>query len=76
MKLTREEKIEQLKSLYPKGTLIRLTAEMNDPQPIEVGDEGEVSRIDDLGQIHINWKSGRRLALLPEEDSFEVITDK
>lgn len=34
------------------------------------GKEGEVTFIDDIGQIHGNWGG---LALIPGEDEFEII---
>ncbi len=55
------------------GDRIRMTETMDDPQPIEAGDEGEVVKIDDADQIHMKWDSGRTLALIPSVDSFEKI---
>ena len=59
-----------------KGDRVRMTGIMpNDPDPIPVGDEGEI--IDLVGtyqnpQIRVRWDSGRSLMLLPN-DPFEII---
>lgn len=58
------QEVERLKERYPKGTRIRLL-EMRDPQAVEA--------VDDAGSIHMKWDNGRGLALIPGEDSFEVL---
>ena len=40
------------------------------------GLEGEVHRVDDIGQIHMKWENGRTLPLNTETDSFSVITQE
>lgn len=34
---------------------------------------GEVTYVDDMGSVHVNWSNGSSLALIPEKDEFEVI---
>ena len=62
-----------IRDQYSPGTRIRLI-QMDDPYaPIPSGTEGTVDFVDDAGQIHMKWDSGRSLALIPGEDSFSKI---
>jgi len=52
------------------GDRIRII-DMNDPYGLYYqGQEGIVEHIDDLGQLHGTWGG---LAVIPEEDKFEII---
>lgn len=62
MKFPNEQELESLREKYPKGTKIRLIQMI-----------GEVALIDDAGNIYMNWKNGRSLALIEGVDHFEVI---
>lgn len=33
-------------------------------------------RVDDQGQLHMNWENGGSLALVPGEDDFHVLSEK
>lgn len=47
---------------------------MDDPyHPVNDGALGTVDHVDDAGQIHMKWDNGGGLALVPEEDDFEII---
>lgn len=53
------------------GDRIRII-HMNDPYALHYdGQEGIVTHIDDIGQLHGTWGG---LAVIPEEDTFEIIT--
>lgn len=65
---------KQYKSMYPKGTRIRLISMGSDPRPIESGTKGTVDHVDDLGTIHCTFDNGRRLGIIPTEDSFRALT--
>lgn len=67
---------KQYKSLYPKGTRIELKMMGSDPRPIEPGTRGTVDHVDDLGTIHCTFDNGRRLGIIPEEDSFRKLTQE
>ena len=70
-----EQQLKVLRERYPAGTLIRLI-DMNDPYaPVPPGTAGEVSYIDDAGNIHMVWENGRTLSLIESVDVFEVISD-
>ncbi len=71
----RRENVEYLKRLYPEGTRIRLDY-MADSRGVPAGTEGTVLTVDSIGQIHMKWDNGRTLALVPETDSFSIISAK
>jgi len=61
---------------YAVGDYIRLI-EMNDQYAPKPGSIGKIISIDDIGNIHIEWfNSKSNLALIPELDKFEILTDK
>lgn len=69
------EQVDRIKELYPIGTVIELTADMDDAYaPIPKGTKGEIASIDDVGTLHMNWSNGRSLGVVVGEDSFKVIS--
>jgi hypothetical protein len=58
-----------------KGDRIRLLHMPDDPDPIPAGSIGTVTRVTSgpLGQVSVDWDSGRSLSLVPGVDRFEVI---
>ena len=70
-----EKKIERLRTMYPPGTVICLD-HMDDPYPIESGSLGKVEYIDDAGNVHMKWRNGSSLALVPEVDDFHIVNPK
>ena len=73
--LPSREEIERLRQRYPAGTQIRLN-HMDDPfAPVPPGTVGEVTMVDDGGNIHMCWQNGRTLSLIDGVDDFEVISD-
>ena len=70
-----QEQIKRIKERYPIGTVIELTADMEDNyNPIPKGMEGEVIGIDDIGTLHMKWQNGSGLGVVVGEDSFKVIS--
>ena len=59
-----------------EGKRIRLIQMGHDPNPIEPGTEGTIDHVDSIGQIHVKWDNGRTLAIVPEEDQYEIITEE
>ena len=57
------------------GDRIRLLAMPGDPFPLDEGSEGVVTDVTDgvFAQVWVDWDSGRRLALVPGVDQYEVI---
>ena len=70
MKISRQEQVATLREEYPEGTRIMLL-KMEDPfTQLQRGDMGNVTHVDDAGQIHMIWDNGSSLALVPGEDEF------
>ncbi len=63
-----------LREKYPTGTMIRLIL-MNDEQSPPVGTVGEVQLVDDAGSVHVHWQNGSSLAIIPDVDVVEILTD-
>lgn len=71
--MLKDKDVIKIKEMYPAGTRIRLN-HMDDPDhPVNDGALGTVDHVDAAGQIHMKWDNGGGLALVPEEDDFEII---
>ena len=46
------------------GRRVKITGEMNDPNPIPLGETGTIVYVDDMVTMHVHWDNGRRLGLL------------
>ena len=55
------------------GKRVRLISMSDDPDPIKPGTEGLVESIDDLGHLQVNWDNGRKLSLIVNIDTFDVL---
>ena len=66
---------KSLRERYPIGTRIKLISMGDDPRPVENGTRGTVRVVDDMGTVHCDFDNGRRLGLIPGEDSFRKLTD-
>ncbi len=73
MKFPNKAYLEQLRKQYPKGTKLQLISMRNEKYPILPGTVGEVTHIDDIGNIHVRWQNDSSLAIIPEVDSFRVV---
>lgn len=71
-----EEIINDIKERYPEGTRIVLDYMGEDPHPIEPGTRGTVRHVDDIGTVHVDFDNGRRLGLVPGEDSFHKLKER
>ena len=65
---------QRYKEAYPPGTRIVLLSMGNDPNPVESGTRGTVIAVDDIGTLHCAFDNGRRLGVVPGEDSFRKLT--
>ena len=68
--------VQRMKDTYPPGTRIELDVMGDDPRPIAPGTKGTVRIVDDMGTVHCNFDNGRRLGLVPGEDSFHAIVER
>ena len=75
MKFPNKAYLENLRKQYPVGTKIQLISMRNEKYPILPGTVGEVTHIDDVGSIHMRWENGSSLALIPEIDSFQTVSE-
>lgn len=57
--------------MYEVGMKIRIIDMAGEPQ--YAGKEGEILRIDSMGQLHGTWGG---CAVIPGEDSFVILKDK
>ncbi len=73
MQFPNKQQLEALRRKYPAGTKIILHR-MNDPYPVPPGTVGEVQYVDDGGNIHMVWQSGRTLSLIEGMDDFSKVT--
>ena len=64
--------VEFLRKMYPVGCKVKLH-HMDDPFAPPCGTVGEVTWVDDIGQIHVKWETGSTLALNIKLDSFSRI---
>ena len=75
MKFPNKNYLAQLRKQYPIGTKIQLISMRDEKYPILPGTIGEVTHIDDAGSIHMRWENGSSLALIPEIDSFQIVSE-
>lgn len=68
-----KSKVEQMRALYTKGTVLELGGMRDEPQ-MPSGIKGVVEFVDDACQIHCRWENGSHLALIPGVDSFSVVS--
>ena len=71
-----EEIVNDIKERYPEGTRIVLDYMGDDPHPIEPGTRGTVRHVDDIGTVQCDFDNGRRLGLVPGEDSFHKLKER
>ena len=69
-----EELARRYKDLFKAGDRIVLECMGDDPRPIKPGTRGTVRVVDDMGTVHCDFDNGRRLGLVPGEDSFRKLT--
>ena len=46
---------------------------MEDPDPINPGEEGTIIKLDGAGQIQVKWDNGRNLSVIHGEDKYEIM---
>ena len=56
-----------------QGKRIKLISMNDDPNPIPSGTLGTIQHIDGIGQLQVIWDNGRRLAVIPNIDEYEIL---
>lgn len=74
MRFPNEKELAMLREKYPTGTMVRLIS-MQDEFAPPVGTIGEVQFVDDAGNVHTRWQNGSSLAMIPDVDVVEILTD-
>ena len=69
------KEIELLRKKYLEETRVRLFSMTGEPQ-MQEGLTGTVRFVDDIGSIHVDWDNGSTLALIPDEDDFEILKEQ
>lgn len=69
------KEIERLRKKYPEETRVRLFSMTGEPR-MQEGLTGTVRFVDDIGSIHVDWDNGSTLALIPDEDDFEILKEQ
>ena len=72
MKIPSENELNRIRREYPVGTIIELL-EMQDTQAPPVGALGEVTGVDDAGDLLMRWATGSRLKIIISEDRFRKV---
>ena len=75
MRYPSKETIEALRREYPAGTIVELLF-MDDPQSPPVGARGKVIAVDDIGTIHVAWRTGGSLGVAYGQDSVRKVADE
>lgn len=69
-----KEQVELLEKHYKEGDRVKLIFINDSLTSLSYGDQGTIKKIDDIGQIHVNWDCGSSLALNFNEDEFITIS--
>jgi len=65
---------ENHKKDITEGDWVRLI-HMDDMNGVPDGTYGQIYYIDDIGNIIVKWENGSSLALIPDIDEFEIISE-
>ena len=67
--------VSQIKKEWPVGTKVVLDT-MEDPyREMPVGLKGEVTGVDDIGTIHVNWENGSSLGVVLPVDRIHKLKE-
>lgn len=70
-----QEEIVHLREVY-QNKRVEIIKMLDSFSPVPNGTRGTITRVDDIGQIHVNWDNGSTLALIPGIDEFNIITNE
>ena len=72
MKIISRQEVENLRTQYSAGTVVRLIW-MDDIQAPPPGTKGIVRYVDDIGTIHVRWETGSSLGVVYGMDKIEKV---
>lgn len=72
---TSRQRLKVLRTQYPAGCKVELV-HMEDSQAPMRGTKGTVVHIDDIGTIHVAWKNGSTLGIIPGIDLIRKLTEE
>lgn len=68
-------KLAKLRGIYSRGKRVILV-KMDDPYThIPPGTKGTVTKVDDIGTIHVNWDTGSSLGVVYGVDLVRLVAD-
>ena len=73
MRYPSKETIEVLRKQYPAGTLVELVSMDDEPQAPPPGTIGKVIAVDDIGTVHIAWRTGGSLGAAYGKDCIRKV---
>ena len=68
-----ERMAERAKRRFPEGARVELVFTSDPYTRLKPGDTGEVSFVDDMGTIHVNWDNGSTLGMVLGEDELRIL---
>lgn len=72
----KEKDLKELRMRYPEGTIVELISMGEDIQRVPDGTIGTVISVDDIGTIHVRWRTGSSLGLIYGVDKFKILETK
>jgi hypothetical protein len=69
------KRVEVLRAQYPPGCLVELVS-MDDEFAPPKGTMGEVLYLDDAGTLHIAWRNGSTLGVIPGVDMVRKLDEE
>lgn len=58
------------------GRRVHLIEMVDDPLPVPPHAEGTIRHVDSLGQLHVIWDNGRKVAVIPGHDRYEILPEE
>ena len=69
------KRVEVLKKQYPAGCIVELVCMEDQGAPPE-GTKGEVMYVDDIGTLHVDWRNGSTLGVVPGVDMVRKLEEE
>lgn len=70
-----QKRVEVLRKQYPPGCMVELVA-MEDEAAPPAGTKGEVLHLDDAGTLHVAWRNGSTLGVVPGVDMVRKLDEE